>query len=229
MTRLVASLEARLGTRLFTRTTRQIALTEAGQRLLQDASREDLAHAEEGQKVVVEIDDWGDGTKNPEGHITKVLGDPDDPGVDVLSIVLSHGLMTDFPPEVEEAARRIRVDLAAEAGRRLDFRDRMTFTIDPADAKDFDDALSLVPVDGDRFEIGIHIADVSHFVQFDQEIDDEAYERGTSTYLVDRVIPMLPERLSNELCSLVPGEDRLTYSVIVKMDGEAHVHGFDIA
>jgi ribonuclease R len=192
-------------------------------------AQEDLAHAEEGQKVVVEIDDWGDGTKNPEGHITKVLGDPDDPGVDILSIVLSHGLMTDFPPEVEEAAKRLRVDFAAETRRRLDFRERLTFTIDPADAKDFDDALSLMPIEGDRFEIGIHIADVSHFVQFDQEIDDEAYERGTSTYLVDRVIPMLPERLSNELCSLVPGEDRLTYSVIVKMDGEAHVHGFDIA
>jgi ribonuclease R len=192
-------------------------------------AQEDLAHAEEGQKVVVEIDDWGDGTKNPEGHITKVLGDPDDPGVDILSIVLSHGLMTDFPPEVEEAAKRLRVDFAAETRRRLDFRERLTFTIDPADANDFDDALSLMPIEGDRFEIGIHIADVSHFVQFDQEIDDEAYERGTSTYLVDRVIPMLPERLSNELCSLVPGEDRLTYSVIVKMDGEAHVHGFDIA
>jgi ribonuclease R len=192
-------------------------------------AQEDLAHAEEGQKVVVEIDDWGDGTKNPEGRITKVLGDPDDPGVDILSIVLSHGLMTDFPPEVEEAAKRLTVDFAAEAKRRLDFRDRLTFTIDPADAKDFDDALSLVPIEGDRFEIGIHIADVSHFVKYDQEIDDEAYERGTSTYLVDRVIPMLPERLSNELCSLVPGEDRLTYSVIVKMDGDAHVHGFDIA
>ena len=192
-------------------------------------AQEDLAQAQEGQKVVVEIDDWGDGTKNPEGHITKVLGDPDDPGVDILSIVLSHGLMTDFPPEVEEAAKRLRVDFAAEAKRRLDLRDRLTFTIDPTDAKDFDDALSLVPIEGGRFEIGIHIADVSHFVKCDQEIDDEAYERGTSTYLVDRVIPMLPERLSNELCSLVPGEDRLTYSVIVKMDGDAHVHGFDIA
>lgn len=192
-------------------------------------AQEDLAHAEEGQKVVVEIDDWGDGTKNPEGHITKVLGDPDDPGVDILSIVLSHGLTTDFPPEVEEEARRLRVDFAAEARRRLDLRDRLTFTIDPTDAKDFDDALSLVPIEDNRFEIGIHIADVSHFVKYDQEIDDEAYERGTSTYLVDRVIPMLPERLSNELCSLVPDEDRLTYSVIVKMDGDAHVHGFDIA
>ena len=192
-------------------------------------AQEDLAHAEEGQKVVVEIDDWGDGTKNPEGHITKVLGDPDAPGVDVLSIVLSHGLMTDFPAEVEEAARRLRVDFAAEAGRRLDFRDRTTFTIDPTDAKDFDDALSLVPIEGERFEIGIHIADVSHYVEPGQAIDDEAHERGTSTYLVDRVIPMLPERLSNDLCSLVPGEDRLTYSVIVKMDGDAHVHGFDIA
>lgn len=192
-------------------------------------AQEDLAHAEEGQKVVVEIDDWGDGTKNPEGHVTQVLGDPDDPGVDILSIVLSHGLTTTFPPGVEEAAEKLRVDFAAETKRRTDLRDRLSFTIDPTDAKDFDDALSIDRMEDGRFEIGIHIADVSHFVEYDSEIDDEAYERGTSTYLVDRVIPMLPERLSNELCSLVPGQDRLTFSVIVKMDGEAHVHGFRIA
>ncbi len=192
-------------------------------------AQEGLAEAQEGQKVVVEIDDWGDGTKNPEGHVSKVLGDPDDPGVDVLSIVLSHGLTTEFPPGVEEAAKKLQVDFATEAKQRMDLRDRFSFTIDPADAKDFDDALSLERIEDDRFEIGIHIADVSHFVGYDNEIDDEAYERGTSTYLVDRVIPMLPERLSNELCSLVPGEDRLTYSVIVKMDGDAHVHGFQIA
>lgn len=184
---------------------------------------ESLGEAEDGQKVVAGIDDWGDGSKNPAGHIARVLGDPDTPGVDILSIIVNHGLETEFPEALEEAAREIDADYEVESGRRLDFRDRPTFTIDPADAKDFDDALSVTRLEGDRFEVGVHIADVSHYVEPYGEIDEEAYERGVSVYLVDRVIPMLPEHLSNDLCSLVPDKDRLTYSVILTLDGDANV------
>lgn len=190
---------------------------------------EHLQDAGEGQKVVATIDDWGDGTKSPEGRITEVLGDADTPGVDILSIIMGHGLDTEFPADVESAATEIAVDLELEAGRRLDLRDRVAFTIDPADAKDFDDALSVRQLDDDLYEIGVHIADVSHYVTMDSEIDEEAYERATSIYLVDRVIPMLPERLSNDLCSLVPDRDRLTYSVIATVDGDANVRDYKIA
>jgi ribonuclease R len=190
---------------------------------------EHLQDAGEGQKVVATIDDWGDGTKSPEGRITEVLGDADTPGVDILSIIMGHGLDTEFPADVESAATEITVDLELEAGRRLDLRDRAAFTIDPADAKDFDDALSVRQLDDDLYEIGIHIADVSYYVAMNSDIDEEAYERATSIYLVDRVIPMLPERLSNDLCSLVPNKDRLTYSVIATVDGEANVRDYKIA
>ncbi|HUP01143.1 MAG TPA: ribonuclease R [Gemmatimonadota bacterium] len=191
-------------------------------------AQEDLNQAKEGQKVVVAIDEWGDGAKNPEGRVTDVLGYPDDPGIDILSIVVSHGLDPEFPPEVESAAGGQRSDIEAEARRRTDFRDRACFTIDPTDARDFDDALSIRQLEGGFYEIGIHIADVSHYVEPDGPIDEEAAERGTSAYLVDRVIPMLPEKLSNDLCSLVPGEDRLTYSVILTMDAEAEVKEYAI-
>lgn len=191
-------------------------------------AQEDLQHAEEGQKVVVEIDDWGDGTKNPEGRVTDVLGFPDQPGVDIASIVVAHGLEREFPAEAEAAAEQLTADIQTEVKRRLDFRDRVSFTIDPADAEDFDDALSLRQMDGGLFEIGIHIADVSHFVASGGPVDEEAYERATSAYLVDRTVPMLPERLSNNLCSLVPEEDRLTFSVILTMDGEGDVKDYSI-
>ena len=191
-------------------------------------AQEDLAQAEEGEKVVVAIDDWGDGTKNPEGHVVEVLGAPDEPGVDIVSIIYAHGLDQEFPEEVERAAERIEPDLESEAKRRLDLRDKLVFTIDPADAKDFDDALSIERKGDDGFEVGIHIADVSHYVKPGSTIDDEAFERATSVYLVDRVIPMLPERLSNDLCSLRPEEDRLAYSVIVRMNGEADVLDYRI-
>jgi len=187
---------------------------------------EDLGGAKEGEKVVVAIDEWGDGEKSPEGHVVEVLGPPDAPGVDILSIIKTHGLDEQFPAEVEERAETLPADFVV--GRRLDLRDRMVFTIDPADAKDFDDALSIRRLEENRFEIGVHIADVSHFVKEDDAIDEEARERGTSVYLVDRVIPMLPERLSNHLCSLVPDQDRLTFSVLLTVDGEANVLGHEI-
>ncbi len=190
---------------------------------------EHLKDAGEGQKVVATIDDWGDGKKSPEGRITEVLGDADTPGVDILSIIMGHGLDTEFPADVESAASEITVDLELEAGRRLDLRDRPAFTIDPADAKDFDDALSIRRLDDDLYEVGIHIADVGHYVEMDSDIDEEAYERATSIYLVDRVIPMLPERLSNDLCSLVPNKDRLTYSVIATVDSDANIQDYQIA
>ncbi|HUP20606.1 MAG TPA: ribonuclease R [Gemmatimonadota bacterium] len=191
-------------------------------------AEEDLAQAKEGEKVVVEIDDWGDGAKSPEGRVVEVLGPPDAPGVDILSIIKTHGLDEEFPDEVEAEAREIRLDIETEAKRRLDLRDKTIFTIDPVDARDFDDALS-VERQGEMLEVGVHIADVSHFVRPGSAIDQEAYERATSVYLVDRVIPMLPERLSNELCSLVPGEDRLAYSVLMTLDPEGSVRKYRIA
>lgn len=189
---------------------------------------DELGGAKEGDKVVVAVDEWGDGTKSPEGHIVQVLGAADAPGVDVLSIIKTHGLQESLPREVEEAAETLQADWKSEAARRLDVRDRVTFTIDPVNAKDFDDALSVRRLEQDRLEIGIHIADVSHFVSEGNVVDQEAYERGTSVYLVDRVIPMLPERLSNDLCSLVPNQDRLTFSVLLTMDADANVLGYEI-
>ncbi|MGH7566494.1 MAG: ribonuclease R, partial [Gemmatimonadota bacterium] len=186
-------------------------------------AEEDLKQAKEGQKVVVSIEAWGDGTKSPEGRVVEVLGDPDAPGVDILSIIKTHELDSEFPEEVEQSAQKLTADFDAEAKRRLDLRDKLVFTIDPHDAKDFDDALSIERLEENLYEIGIHIADVSHYVKEGGPIDEEAFDRGTSVYLVDRVIPMLPEHLSNGLCSLKPAEDRLTYSVIVKLDAEGNV------
>ncbi len=189
---------------------------------------DDYGGAEEADKVVVAIDEWGDGEKSPEGHVVEVLGPADAPGVDILSIIKTHGLEEEFPDAVVQHAEKLGLDLGAELGRRLDMRDRVTFTIDPVNAKDFDDALSVRRLEGDRLEVGVHIADVSHYVTEGDPVDGEAYERGTSVYLVDRVIPMLPERLSNELCSLVPEQDRLTFSVILTLDKDANVLDHEI-
>lgn len=179
--------------------------------------------ANEGDKVVVKIENWGDQKKSPEGEIIDVLGAADDPGVDVLSIIESHGLDRDFPAKVDEAAGRLKADFQKEAKTRKDLRDLLVLTIDPDDAKDFDDALSIERVGDDRYRVGIHIADVSHYVTPDSVIDQEAYRRATSVYLIDRVVPMLPEALSNELCSLKPGVDRLAYSVFLTLDKEAEI------
>jgi ribonuclease R len=187
--------------------------------------------AEPGQKVVVEIEDWGDAQKNPEGRVVEVLGFPHEPGVDVLAILHHHGLDPAFPHDVEEAARRLPPRIpAGEIARRLDLRDLLCFTIDPDNARDFDDALSIVAVGevGD-LEVGVHIADVGHYLEPGGVLDRTGRERATSVYLVDRVVPMLPERLSNELCSLNPDEDRLAMSVFVTLDARGEIQASRIA
>jgi len=162
--------------------------------------------------------------------ITEVLGDPDTPGVDVLAIAKRYELPLDFPEEVIREYKNIQSDLGTGIlENRRDIRDLVTFTIDPDDAKDYDDAISISRLDNGGFELGVHIADVSHYVKGDSAIDLEAQLRGMSCYLVDRVIPMLPERLSNDLCSLKPGEDRLTKSVFVTLDRNGNIINSEVS
>ena len=181
----------------------------------------------EGDVVVVRISQYGDRRLNAVGEVQEVLGPIEDPGVDVLAILHGHGLPAVFPDEVEqaavEAARRFD-----EPGPRTDLRDLHVFTIDPSDAKDHDDALSVTDVEPGVWEVGIHIADVSHFVEEGGILDLEAYRRGTSVYLVDQVVPMLPHRLSSDLCSLKASEDRLALSLMVTLDeaGRVRSHRF---
>lgn len=186
--------------------------------------------AQLNQKVVVELKDWTDRRKSPEGVITEVLGSPDAPGVDLLSIIRKHDLPTSFPEQVEQEA----ADIAAlippeEIKRREDFRKIFTLTIDPDDAKDFDDALSYQTLPNGDFEIFVHIADVSHYVRTGSALDTEARSRGNSIYLVDRVIPMLPEKLSNGICSLQPHVDRLVKTAIVTLDRKGEIKTFRFA
>jgi len=184
----------------------------------------------DGQKVVVALSEWKNPMMNPEGEIVEVLGFPDEPGVDILSAIKKFNLPTEFPPEVEEEAERLRLDITQDALRqRLDLRDKITFTIDPADAKDYDDAVSLEILDGGHWLLGVHIADVSHYVKENSEVDREARDRGTSVYLVDRVLPMLPEELSNDICSLKGGVDRLAYSCIMEITKTGKVSKYKIA
>ncbi len=174
--------------------------------------------AQSGQKVVVKITSWDDARANPEGEIVEILGFPDDPGVDVLAVVKAFDLPITFQSQVEEEARRIPAEIPAkEIARRLDLRQEVCFTIDPRDAKDFDDAVSIRKLKNGNHELGVHIADVSYYVQPGSRLDREALKRGTSVYLVDRVIPMLPEKLSNQICSLRPNEDRLAFSCIMEV------------
>ncbi len=183
-----------------------------------------LNHAKVGQKVFVEITSWKDPRKAPEGKVIKVLGRPGDNDTEMHSIALEKGFAASLPDKVEMEARKIKQEGIKESDYkdRRDFRKILTFTIDPSDAKDFDDAISFREV-GNDYEIGIHIADVSHYVKVGSALDEEARERGTSVYLVDRTIPMLPEVLSNDLCSLVPHKDRLTMSAVFIIDKEARV------
>ena len=180
-----------------------------------------------GQKVVVELKDWPDRRKPPEGVISEVLGTPDAPGVDLLSIIRKHDLPTSFPEKVEQEAADIPALIPpAEISRREDFRNILTLTIDPDDAKDFDDALSYRLLPHGDFEIFIHIADVSHYVYPNSALDVEARVRGNSIYLVDRVIPMLPEKLSNGICSLQPNVDRLVKTAIVTLNPRGETKSF---
>ena len=183
------------------------------------------AGAANGDVVVVRITNWGDRHRGPAGEIEKVLGPLGSPGVDVLAVIYGHELPVEFPSEVEAAATEIqkRGIVDADLRGRVDLREQLVFTIDPIDAKDHDDALSIRRLGNGNWEVGIHIADVSFYVREGTSIDAEALRRGTSVYLVDRTVPMLPHALSSDLCSLVPNQDRLAASVIVELDADAQV------
>ncbi len=175
--------------------------------------------ANDGDKVVVTFESWSEKGDSPIGRVTEVLGKPGEHNTEIHAILAEYGLPYEFPTEVERFADTIDTSIKPEEiSKRRDMRDVLTFTIDPKDAKDFDDALSFAILDNGNYEIGIHIADVSHYLQPDTLLDDEAYERATSVYLVDRVVPMLPEVLSNNACSLRPNEEKYTFSAIFEMD-----------
>jgi len=187
-------------------------------------SKENLNRAKNGQKVIAELVEWPEHARNPFGKIVQVLGNPGDHKVEIASIIYDYDFESDFPAHVEAEAEKISntVD-PAEIKKRKDLRDVFTITIDPFDAKDFDDAISLKKLKDGLWEVGIHIADVSHFVRPNSAIEQEAFKRATSIYLVDRVIPMLPEKLSNQVCSLRPHEEKLAFSAIFTMNDEAHI------
>lgn len=182
-----------------------------------------INNAKNGDKVVARVTDWTSENKNPIGEIIENIGRPGDHNTEMHAIIAEYGFANKFPDEVEKDAEKIPVTITkAEIATRRDFRKITTFTIDPEDAKDFDDALSIEELEKGIYEIGVHIADVSHYVTPNSLLDAEAYERATSVYLVDRTIPMLPEKLSNGVCSLRPQEEKLTFSAVFKMnlDGE---------
>ncbi len=183
-----------------------------------------LGGVEHGQKAIARIIDWPEKVKNPFGEIVEVLGYPGENETEMHSILAEFELPLTFQQEVEDAAGSISDKItASEIKKRRDMRGTPTFTIDPADAKDFDDALSVKKLKNGNYEVGIHIADVSHYVEKNSIVDQEAFDRATSVYLVDRVVPMLPEKLSNNLCSLRPNEDKLCFSVILEMTPGARV------
>ena len=186
---------------------------------------ERLNGAQNGQKAVARITDWPEKVNNPFGEIVEVLGDPGDNEVEMHAILAEFDLPDTFPRNVEQAAAEIPEAMHEEEYRtRRDFREIPTFTIDPEDAKDFDDALSVKHLKSGMWEVGIHIADVSHYVKPNTLLDQEAFDRGTSVYLVDRVVPMLPEKLSNHVCSLRPDEEKLCFSAVFQLDDKAHIH-----
>ena len=180
--------------------------------------------AKNGEKVLVAMEDWPEKADSPFGNVIKVLGMPGEHNTEIHSILAQYGLPYEFPKEVEDFANKIDTSIkVSEIKKRRDMRDVLTFTIDPKDAKDFDDALSFEKLENGNYEIGIHIADVSHYVKPGTELDDEAYERATSVYLVDRVVPMLPEILSNNACSLRPNEEKYTFSAVFEITKKAEV------
>ena len=186
--------------------------------------KEGVHGAKNGQKVVVHLVDWPENSGNPFGEIIRVLGNPGENNVEMESILLAHDYPLEFPQEVEKEASAIPTRIPrSEIAKRKDYRKVFTITIDPADAKDFDDAISLQQLPNGHWEVGVHIADVSYYVKPGSAIDDEAYSRGTSVYLVDRTIPMLPEKLCNKVCSLWPDADKLAFSAVFEMDDNANV------
>ena len=187
-------------------------------------SPEHLLEAKDGDKVLARITDWPQKSKNPFGEVINVLGRPGDHDTEIHSILVEYGLPYTFPDHVEEFASSIPIEISDEEIRkRRDMRKDLTFTIDPTDAKDFDDALSFKVLKNGNYEIGVHIADVSHYVEENTVLEDEAYQRATSVYLVDRVVPMLPEILSNNVCSLRPNEEKLTFSAVFEMNQKGDV------
>ncbi len=192
-----------------------------------DIPSKDALNLTKDDKAYVKLLPWTDPKKNPEGEVLKVLGKKGENDVEMESIVLDKGFAIGFPREVEEEATQIGLTQKKippeEIAKRRDIRDTLTFTIDPHDAKDFDDAISFKELPGGLYEIGVHIADVSHYVREGTALDKEAVKRGCSIYLVDRTIPMLPEILSNDICSLNPNEDKLSFSTIFVMNDEARI------
>lgn len=187
-------------------------------------SKNDLNGAQNGDKVIVRIDRWKNQSDSPYGIIEKILGKPGSHHTEIHSILAEYGLPYEFPAEVEEFVKGLDLSIdEKEIALRRDFRKTLTFTIDPKDAKDFDDTISFEILKDGTYEIGVHIADVSHYVTPGTVLDDQAYERGTSVYLVDRVVPMLPEVLSNFACSLRPCEDKYTFSAVFKMNEKAEI------
>ena len=183
--------------------------------------------AKDGEKVIVELVEWPAKSANPVGRITEVLGAPGENEVEIRSILADFGFPAEFPEAVEREAAAIPEEITEEEiARRRDFRDITTFTIDPWDAKDFDDALSYRKLENGNIELGVHIADVTHYVRPGTQLEQEALKRGTSVYLVDRVIPMLPETLSNELCSLRPQEEKLCFSAVFELDETGEVKNY---
>ncbi len=186
--------------------------------------REKMNNAVSGQKVLAKLTEWPEHSNNPFGEIIQVLGQPGDNDVEMQSILSEYNFPLSFSKEVEKEADKIKYKLTKEElKKRKDFRNVFTITIDPWDAKDFDDALSIRKLKDNLWEVGVHIADVSHYVKPGTALDKEAYDRGTSIYLVDRVIPMLPEKLSNGVCSLRPNEEKLTFSAVFTMNDKAEV------
>lgn len=186
--------------------------------------KEKMGKAKQGDKALARLTEWSAGEQNPFGEIIEVLGKPGEHNTEMNAIVLEYGFANRFPDEVEKEAQAIPEKISrAEIAKRKDFRKTLTFTIDPEDAKDFDDAISFRIIEKGRYEIGIHIADVGHYIPEGSKLDEEALRRATSVYLVDRTVPMLPEKLSNGVCSLRPNEDKLTFSVVVEMNDTGEV------
>lgn len=188
-----------------------------------------LKGAKSGDKAIVRITSWPEDDKNPRGEVVDVLGRTGENNAEMHAILAEFGLPYRYPANVNAAAEKIDAGITdEEVARRRDMRGVTTFTIDPRDAKDFDDALSIRKLPNGNYEIGVHIADVTHYVRPDTILDREARDRATSVYLVDRVVPMLPEHLSNGICSLRPDEDKLSFSCIFEMDRKAKVIRHDI-
>lgn len=186
--------------------------------------KDKLGNAEDGDVVLVKMEDWPKKADSPFGRVEKVLGKPGEHNTEIHAILAEYGLPYDFPIEVEAYAKKIDTSITQdEIDKRRDMRKTLTFTIDPKDAKDFDDALSFEVLPNGNYEVGIHIADVSHYLKEGTILDDEAYNRATSVYLVDRVVPMLPEVLSNFACSLRPNEEKYTFSAIFQLNNKAEI------